>query len=638
MLNWQRYKDKIILVNIKGEKVKVSASEIVGAEFKNRMTIQDKKVKSKPSEFFPYINFHRFPLNVQLCIAQPNKEKHTPAVCWVEIFDADYRFVFNTLVEDQLLIDGEWFPLVTEEIQEINKALDRASITKLGVINLRQYFDLLKQESKHIITKPLDDLRYDLNQIEDTQVSTIEPSGFQGHLYDYQSIGVKWLISILSEDMGCILADEMGLGKTIQVIALLLIEKLSGRFPSIVIAPATLLENWRREIIKFCPTLKITVHRGQDRTGFPSKLTKNDIVITSYETAVRDMSMLKMIKWNIVILDEAQAIKNPDALRSTFIKNIPRRIGLAVTGTPLENRLRDLWSIMDFTCPGLLGSRTQFEDNFIDSVSDAASLEPVVSPLILRRLVSEVADDLPERIDIPQPVELSEETTWEYEYIRKQIIDEYGTSATLVALVKLRMFCTHPFLITGQSGDPAIRSSKYRRLLEIFEEIYLSEHKAILFTSFTGMADIILEDMHHRYDIYCNKIDGRTPVEYRQEIVDQFQRIPKPALLVLNPRAAGTGLNITAANHVIHYNLEWNPAIEDQATARAYRRGQKKPVTVHRLYHPNTVEEIINERIDRKRRIAQTAIVGTEGVNAEAADIAKALQISPVLKSKRNDE
>jgi SNF2 family DNA or RNA helicase len=398
-----------------------------------------------------------------------------------------------------------------------------------------------------------------------------------------------------------------------------------------VIAPATLLENWRRELERFAPSLRVLLHQGRDRTGFPKKLQEYQVVIASYDTAIRDISILEMVKWNILVLDEAQAIKTPGAQRTVTLKKLPRRVAVAVSGTPVENRLRDLWSLMDFAVPGLLGQLKQFESHYLNDEEHATELEPLVSPLILRRIVADVAKDLPERIDIPQAVQLSDESARRYEEIRQEVISEYGKLGSLVALTKLRMFCTHPFLITHESGDPLPHSSKYARLLEILDEVFSCDEKILIFTSYTQMADILASDLHARYRVPFTIIDGRTPVTDRQPFVDRFGQTMTSAGLILNPRAAGTGLNIVAANHVVHFNLEWNPALEDQATARSFRRGQTRPVTVHRLYHPNTVEEIIEERTARKRAIASKAIVGTTGTENDIADILRSLEMSPVM-------
>ena len=347
--------------------------------------------------------------------------------------------------------------------------------------------------------------------------------------------------------------------------------------------------------------------------------------------------MFKMIEWNLVVLDEAHLIKNPYAKRTLSLKLLKKRVAIAVTGTPIQNCLVDLWSVMDFVLPGLLGDLKTFESQYADNVSSAEKLEQLISPVLLRRLVSEVASDLPERIDIPQALEMSDSEIAEYEEERKRIIEEYGNNASLVSIAKLRMYCTHPFLLNNLSGDPAEYSIKYQRFIEILQEILEMGEKVLIFTSYSKMIDILVSDIISRFKVFCSYIDGRVEMEKRQQIIDTFGKVDGSAVLVLNPRAAGVGLNITAANHVVHYNLEWNPAVEDQASARAYRRGQDRPVTVHRLYYTDTVEEVINMRIDQKRLLFQSAVVGHDGSSETYNDILKAISMSPGKGNERNE-
>ena len=233
------------------------------------------------------------------------------------------------------------------------------------------------------------------------------------------------------------------------------------------------------------------------------------MIITSYDVVVRDLSLFNLIKWKIVVCDEAQAIKNPITKRAISVKSVPRQVGFAVTGTPIENRLTDLWSIMDFSVPGFLGSLSHFESTYIDSVESAATLEAIISPLILRRKVSEVAMDLPAKIIIPQVLELSLKEADEYENIRQQTIAEFRSNSSLVILIKLRMFCSHPFLLSEYpSEDPACYSNKYLRLVEIVEEIVENRSKALVFTSFNKMNDIITSDLKKRFNVYTASIDG----------------------------------------------------------------------------------------------------------------------------------
>ena len=456
------------------------------------------------------------------------------------------------------------------------------------------------------------------------------PSGVKATLYPYQLSGWRWLKFLLAEGLGGLLADEMGLGKTLQIISALSDPGGASLSPSLIIAPGSLLENWRREIAKFAPHLRAEKHHGPLRTGRPADLLQHDVVITSYDNAVGDNSLLKMINWKAIILDEAQFIRNPDAQRTKAVKRLPREAGLAVTGTPVENRLLDLWSIMDFVLPGHLGDAKSFETHFPDDTDGAALLEPLVSPLMLRRRVAEVAQDLPPRIDIPQVLELDEHEAAAYDAERERIHTEYGAAATLVALTSLRRFCAHPSLMTGSAGQAdAMSFSKFRRLDEIIAEIFIKGEKVIIFTSFTAMADMIARHVEKRFGAFAGVIDGRLAIDDRQPLIDRFSAVKGGGALILNPKAGGAGLNITAANHVIHYNPEWNPALEDQASARAYRRGQTLPVTVHRLLVADTVEDVVDERLARKRELSGTAVIGVEGKEDDYGDIVAALSRSP---------
>lgn len=626
--DWCIEGSKLFLRLPSGELIVPTASEVVGAEFKGRLEIRGERIDNIPSTSLPTYTFAKYPPDLDLEVTPPGNDLQRPARCRLLLGVGPKRFPvpLEVLAVDQFLSGTDWYPIDPEIAGDIAQLLETTGIAVLGQLSLKQY--LLLRQSGHgrviFVEVPIED-----ETVPDQVPYVTPPTDLKAALYPYQQTGFIWLCRIVDEGLGCILGDEMGLGKTIQVIALLLREREGGRLPSLVIAPATLLENWRREFAHFAPTLSVYVHRGQDRTGFPSELRKWHIVVTSYETAVRDVSVLAMVQWNSIVLDEAQAIKNPDAQRTVTLKTLARRTAIAVSGTPFENHLRDLWSLMDFVIPNYLGNLHEFDVRYGDGIDDATALEPLISPLILRRYIRDVAQDLPQRIDVPQPIELSDSGADDYEALRRAIIETHGRSAPLVALTKLRMFCAHPFLLTGD-GDPVDYSAKYARLLELLDEIFANGEKVLIFTSFVKMADILVADLGHRYNAPFNAIDGRTPVKDRQPIVDQFCGLTTPAGLILNPRAAGTGLNISAANHVIHYNLEWNPAVEDQATGRAHRRGQTLPVTVHRLFYVGTVEEVINDRVQRKRDIGGRAVVGTPGDVNDLADILRAVELSPV--------
>jgi len=614
-----------------GTTIRPGAREIYDAEFKGRQELAGMTGVVQPSLDLPLLRFSRYAVTLKIALALGSTPPQTPECVVLAVWNGSEQVV-DTVSEgsrDYAIIDGEWHPFVEGGLGEIRDLLGSCGITAPGRVSLREYYELLKASQ-------------DAGAIEDrlppSWADTALPAWsvaaspgqlFTGTLYKYQQDGFDWMNMVSLEGLGCILGDEMGLGKTIQVIALLCAEAVQKRGPSLVIAPATILENWRREVGKFAPGVTVLKHRGHGRTGFPSELRRYDLVVTSYETAVRDMSMLARVDWNVLVLDEAQAVKNPIAERTTAMRMIPRRIAIAVTGTPLQNHLVDLWSLTSIAVPGLLGSVRQFRQHYSDSVSDATRVESRVSPFLLRRTVGEVAKDLPERIDVPQTVEMGAREAAGYEAVREVEEVTAGGSPSIGSLMHLRMYCAHPFLISSESGDPAPFSSKYRRLLEIIEELAAVGEKALLFTSFSRMVDLLVQDLRLRFGFYVDSVDGRVPVEERQPRVDRFNAEMGPGALVLNPVAAGTGLNIAGACHVIHYNLEWNPAVEDQATGRAYRQGQTRPVFVHRLFYASTVEEVIDGVVQRKRDLMRTAVVGTDGTDLNREELLQAIRISP---------
>lgn len=606
-----------------------SAEEIWEVAFEGQGQLRSQAVDD-PRAQLGCLSFSRFPVDFQLTMVT---SEAVPLSCSITASVQGQPLQVTrplTRNSDHVIVEGTWYPFGRGALDEVRSALGEAKIDTLGPISLGQYLALERQAR----TKPfiLDLTHHAVERLKTEGSAEQHPGGFVGHLYPYQLNGLRWLRMVSGEGLGCILADQMGLGKTPQLIALMAAERATrpGR-TSLVVAPATLLENWNRELRRFAPSLRVRLHRGPGRTGLPINLTEADIVVTSYETAVRDLPLLRMVPWNLVVLDEAQAVKTPSTRRAQSVKRIPRRVGIAVTGTPLENRLTDLWSLLDFAVPGHLGSLSAFERSYVaESKSSGASVEPLISPLMLRRRLADVAVELPERIDIPQPLELTEEGAEDYERLRQQILAEYGAAATLVSLTKLREYCSHPSIIRKDTvADYADNSPKYRRLLEILDEVFANDEKALVFTSFVPMIDIIVKDLPRRLNAYVDWIDGRVPGRERQDKVDGFAETKGCGVLVLNPRTGGTGLNITAANHVIHYNLDWNPAVEDQASARVHRLGQERPVTVHRLYYVDTVEEVIDDRLARKRALAEVAVVGNTGVDSDREDILKALQTSP---------
>lgn len=534
----------------------------------------------------------------------------------------------NGIYIDYIIINNVWHYLGGQFEEAIN-CIKKLNITNIKNISFPQYMNLIKLFTNEKI-KYNDNVESDIKNIKIDNNS--ELIGLNAKLFEYQSIGYNWLSFMKRNNCGCILADEMGLGKTLQIITLMGSEyEKNKNVHFLIVAPMSLLENWRREIEKFYPSLQTMVHHGNTRTGFYSELLKYNVVITAYTSVKRDLSMLNMINWDAVILDEAQNIKTPTAERTKVVKMIHRKTGIAVTGTPFENHMTDIWSIVDFVFPNYLGDLSNFNNYFTDSYESAESLEAIITPIMIRRLVKDVAKDLPDRVDIPQPIEMTHQEAMLYEDERKQDIEKSLKSATLDKIQKLRMFCTHPLVYNDEIGnvDPALISRKYERLCEVLEEIVVNQEKVIIFTSFNRMINIMVNDLKNRFRIPTFYLNGDIEAEARQITIDNFSNINGSAIIICNPRVAGAGLNITAANHVIHYNLEWNPAVEDQASARAYRRGQQKTVFVHRFYYANTIEEIMNERIQSKRVLFETAVVGNNGTEQDKKDLLRALSITP---------
>lgn len=448
-----------------------------------------------------------------------------------------------------------------------------------------------------------------------------EIPGLMATLFPYQAQGVEWMNQTIQHTGGLILADEMGLGKTIQIIALLLCDKPFTARPALIICPTSLIANWRKEILRFAPEFSVLIHRGHNRTGITTGLQRSQIVLATYDTVVNDISIFSGVTWSWVICDEAQALKNPDSGRRQAIASIPRQRTIPMTGTPVETSLLDLWSLVDIAIPGLLGSREDFEIEHPDSEESAKDLARLTNPIVLSRKVKDVAGDLPERFDIDLPLELGDELSQLYDEVLTETISKYPVAGNLVATGQLQLFCAHPWLRGSDDADQdddaeIVHSSrmplftpKVERTIAILDEAFKSGRKVLLFAIFNRCGDIIREAARGRlWDSYWGAINGSTPQEDRQKIVDAFSRHDGPGCLVLNPKAAGAGLNITAATVVIHFTQAWNPALESQASARAHRRGQTEPVYIYRLFYEDTVERVMIDRSQWRRELGNEAV------------------------------
>jgi len=450
------------------------------------------------------------------------------------------------------------------------------------------------------------------------------PPELKAELRPYQRTGYSWLRFVARLGLGACLADDMGLGKTVQVIALLLDLKRDGRKnASLLVVPASLIANWKSELAKFSPSITFAVvHPSEASTGDfgANEADSFDLIVTTYGMLVR-MEWLKQHRWRLAILDEAQAIKNSGTKQTRAVKELNSGSRIAMTGTPVENRLSDLWSLFDFLNPGLLGTAKEF-GSFIKRLqnSETASFEPLrnlVRPYILRRLKTDkrVISDLPDKTEVKAYCTLSKHQAALYQHAVDDLKEQLGSAngiqrrgIVLAQLMRLKQICNHPAQVTGTNDYIADRSGKFRRLAEIAEEIASRQEKVLVFTQFREIAEPLAEYLATLFGRSGLVLHGGTTVKKRKEFVDHFQREDGPPFFVLSLKAGGTGLNLTAASHVIHFDRWWNPAIENQATDRAFRIGQKKNVLVHKFICRGTVEERIDEMIERKSRVADDAI------------------------------
>lgn len=460
---------------------------------------------------------------------------------------------------------------------------------------------------------------HDFERIERVPV----PSGLRAELREYQLDGYYWMQFLVNHGLNGILADDMGLGKTLQTLTHLLAEIDSGRsdgLPSLVIAPTSVVMNWQREAAKFAPDLKVLVLQGADRKSNFRKIPRADLVLTSYALLHRDLDQLLEHEFHLLALDEAQHIKNPGAQVTQAVATLRARHRLCLSGTPVENHLGELWSLMHFLMPGLLGSldtfrsvyQTPIEKN--GSEAKRAALARRVGPLILRRTKHDVAKELPPKTEILHEIEMSEGQKDLYETVRstmdkqvRQALAIRGQQAQIVfldALLKLRQICCHPRLLKERESEAA--SAKFEYLIELLEVFREEGHRVLLFSQFTSMLDII-EAYLVAEEVSYLKLTGGS--KDRQSLVERFQGGEGDVFLI-SLKAGGTGLTLTGADTVIHYDPWWNPAAENQATDRAYRIGQDKPVFVHKLICRNTVEERIQQMQGKKDDLATDLLSG----------------------------
>ncbi len=462
------------------------------------------------------------------------------------------------------------------------------------------------------------------------------PSGLAAELRGYQAFGLGWLQFLRRFGFGGILADDMGLGKTIQALAHVLAEKQAGRLdgPCLVIAPTSLMFNWRAEARRFAPELKVLTLHGPERKGRFQWIEESDLVLTTYPLLVRDIEQLKRHRFHLLMLDEAQAIKNPRAKVSRQVRELDSRHRLCLTGTPLENHLGELWSLFDFLMPGLLGSQAKFRRLFrnpIERENDEERRELLgrrIRPFFLRRTKAEVAPELPPKTEIVQAVPLSGAQRQLYERTRVALHDkvrqavasqgaERSRITVLDALLRLRQICCDPRLLKQVDGVAEMESAKLELLMELLPELVAEGRRVLLFSQFVSMLELIEKAVAERGIRYV-KLTGQT--RDRQAVVERFQAGQVPLFLV-SLKAGGVGLNLTAADTVIHYDPWWNPAVEDQATDRAHRIGQQQNVFVYRLLTEDTIEQKVFDLQQSKRGLVEGLLGGGGAVDLGAEDL-----------------
>ncbi len=579
----------------------------------------------------------------------------------IAIGDAELsRNEFEKLVKDRtpyVQLGGVWRLIPIEEIfRQIEDLGLRNNSSNLSVMNLSR--SLLMNEE---VTGEADNVRVEVSYGDETEkikefihmiqhVHELEsvppPKSFCGSLRQYQLIGYEWLLHLRAAGLGACLADDMGLGKTIQVLAYLLRlkETRAEKGIHLLICPTSLVQNWKAEIIRFAPILKLYIHHGSARNAPLSNgvlpleiaMEKTDVIITTYATIVRDIEWFERQEFDVVVVDEAQNIKNAQTKQSQSVCKLAANHRIALTGTPIENRLEELWSILHFTNPGYLGSLLWFKKMFADPISidahtmAARKLQRIIQPILLRRRKTEPAIqmELPDKWEIMEYAGLITEQAAVYQSIVNQLFEKIDGSRSmsrrgqiLAALVRLKQVCDHPCLVTGGSGS-VIRSGKLKLLLELLGDVMEEGASALVFTQFRDMGELLCSAIREQFAFEPKFLHGGLTSTARGKIVEDFQIGTDPSpVLVLSLKAGGVGLNLTRANHVFHFDRWWNPAVEDQATDRVFRIGQTKDVQVHKLICSGTLEERIDELIASKRQLSEAIVSHSDHYVTELDDL-----------------
>jgi len=513
---------------------------------------------------------------------------------------------------------GEFLALTEELKKQIDELESYATVDKKGVMINRFASHALEEITTKAASFKTDKHWKDFQKKikETTTVDAQIPATLDAELRPYQEEGFHWMTRLKTWDAGACLADDMGLGKTVQAIAMML--HLAENGPMLVVCPASVVPNWGNELRKFAPTLNPIILRQGNREEIFSALTAFDVLVITYGLLQTEEERIANIQWAMAVLDEAHAIKNTQTKSSKAAMNIQADFKVALTGTPIQNHLGELWNLFNFCNPGLLGTLAQFTDRYLknDTTSQKNHLKKLITPFILRRTKSKVLDELPPKTEITFTVELSEAEIAFYEALRRQAISIIENSDSpngqqhlqaLAEITKLRLACCNTALVNKEIQLP---SSKLEAFFEIIEELRANNHRALVFSQFVGHLSIVRQALD-KQGISYQYLDGSTPIPQRELAVKAFQA-GKGDLFLISLKAGGLGLNLTAADYVLHLDPWWNPAIEDQASDRAHRIGQTRPVTIYRLVAKNTIEEKILQLHATKRDMADSLLDGTD--------------------------
>ena len=535
-------------------------------------------------------------------------------------------------------VRGQWVEMSAQEIQEAidfweQKGTEEASVRDiiqmaLGVKDAPQGFDFNGVRATGWIGKLLKQLN---GKAEFKELAS--PRGFSGTLRPYQVRGYSWLSFLRQWGLGACLADDMGLGKTIQTLALIQRDwRASGRRPVLLVCPTSVANNWEKEAARFTPRLPVLVHHGPGRkrgAAFKEEAERFAIVVSSYGLVHRDIKTLSRIRWSGVILDEAQNIKNPETKQARAARSLEADYRVALTGTPVENNVGDLWSIMEFLNPGFLGTESEFKRKFfvpIQAERDPSAVERlkgITGPFILRRLKTDrsIISDLPEKLETKVFCPLTKEQASLYASVLRELEEALESAEgiqrkglVLATLSKLKQVCNHPAQFLGDNSGISGRSGKLARLTEMLEEVIEVGDRTLVFSQFAEMGGLLQRHVQETFGLEALFLHGGVPKRRRDRMVERFQNESAgPPIFILSLKAGGTGLNLTSANHVFHFDRWWNPAVEDQATDRVFRIGQARNVQIHKLICSGTLEERIDEMIERKKEVAEKVVGAGEG-------------------------